>query len=246
MTTRKKTPTRKKSLGLPKIDLPISELTLPSTGEKVKYRPFTVKEEKILLVAQEADDGDAELIAAKQVINNCLINKDVSELAIFDLEYILMILRSRSVNNIIEFTVVDPETKEQVNLSVDIDEVQVIRHEGHTNKIRVNDQFFLFLKYPTIDEFIRITELASDDPLASYFILLSCLDQLSSEDESYSFKDYSQEEIDEFMDNMTGDVVTGVENFFATMPKLRHECKYTNANGVERTFVLEGMRSFFE
>ena len=247
MTTKRKTSVKSKSIPmLPKIDLPIAELTLPSTGETVKYRPFTVKEEKILLVAQESDDVDAELLAAKQVINNCLINKDISDLAIFDLEYILMILRSRSVNNIIEFTVTDPETKENVNLSFNVDDVQVVRDETHTNKIKINDEFYLFLKYPTIDEFIRITELSQDDPLASYFILLSCLDQLASEDETYSFKEYSQEQIDEFMENMTGEVVSSVERFFATMPKLRHEVKYTNKNGEERTFVLEGMRSFFE
>jgi len=246
-TTRKrKTSSKNKPMGLPKLDLPISELTIPSTGKKVKYRPFTVKEEKILLVAQESDDTDSEMIAAKQVINNCLIDIDISELAIFDLEYVMMILRSRSVNNIIEFVVTDPETTEKVELSLNIDDVKVIRAEGHTNKIKINDEFYLFLKYPTIDEFIRITELDPDDPLASYRILLSCLDQIASEDEVFNFKDYDQAQIDEFMENMTGDVVAGVENFFATMPKLRHEIKYTNKDGKEQTFVLEGMRSFFE
>jgi hypothetical protein len=246
MTRRKKKTAPKNTGGLPKIDLPIAELTLPSTGKKIKYRPFTVKEEKILLVAAESDDVDAEVLAAKQVLNNCLIDVDISSLAIFDLEYVMMVLRSRSVNNVIEFIVTDPETSEKVELSLNVDDVKVLRTEGHTNKIKVSDEFYLFLKYPTIDEFIRITELNSNDPLASYYILLSCLDQLASEEETYNFKDYTDEEINDFMNNMSGAVVQGVEEFFATMPKLRHEIKYTNKDGKEQTFVLEGMRSFFE
>jgi hypothetical protein len=232
-------------MGLPKIDLPIMEIELPSSGEKVKYRPFTVREEKILLVGQSSDDPTQEMLAAKQVVNNCLLDKDVSELAMFDLEYILLILRARSVNNLIEFKIKDPDTNEPVDLSLDIDQVSLKRFDGHTNEIAINDVYTLFLKYPTIDEFVKIASLDEDDPLADYFMLCTCIDYVASEDEVYYFKDYNQEEINTFMDDLSGESIKAIQKFFETMPRLRHEIPYTNKEGKEQTFVIEGLRSFF-
>lgn len=232
-------------MALPKIDLPIFELTLPSTGKKIKYRPFTVKEEKILLVAQESGDPEQETLAAKQILNNCLIGCDVGDLAMFDLEYVLLMIRARSVDNLISFAIKDPDTDETVELELQIDEVKIHRDSEHNNQIRVNDEFILFLKYPTIDEFIKIVKMDPNDPLVNYFIMISCLDQLASEEEVYKFSEYSEKEIDEFMENMTGEVIKGIQKFFETMPKVRHEMKYVNKEGKERTFVLEGLRSFF-
>lgn len=232
-------------MSLPKIDLPLYELKLPSTGRKIKYRPFTVKEEKILLVAQESNDREQELLAAKQIVNNCLIKTDVSKLAMFDLEYVMMVLRAKSVDNSVKFTVGDPDTQERVELELNIDEVQIVKDPKHTKKIRINDEFTLFLKYPTIDQFAAIINMDATDPLVNYHIMTSCLDQLASEEETFKFADYKQEDIDEFMNNMTGEVMKQIQNFFETMPKLRHEIKYTNSQGKEQTFVIEGMRSFF-
>lgn len=232
-------------MALPKIDLPIGELTLPSTGEKVKYRPFTVKEEKILLVGQESNDPETEILATKQVIGNCLVEKDVEELAMFDLEYVLLYLRARSVNNVINFTVKDEDTDEVVELELDIDNVKFTENEEHTNEIKVDDTYRLFLKYPTIDQFTRFVTVDQNDPLLDYIMLVSCVDYLASEDEVHYFKDYNDEEIAAFMDGLSGDVIKDITKFFETMPKLRHEMKYTNKNGDEKTFVVEGMRSFF-
>jgi len=232
-------------MGLPKIDLPIFELTLPSTGEKVKYRQYRVKEEKILLVAQESKDPLQEVLAIKQVVNNCLIDKDVSELAMMDLEYIQIALRSRSVDNQVTFSITDPDTKEKVELAIDIDNITVTRNESHSNKIKINDEWMLFLRYPTIDEFMKIVGLDPTDPLINYFIMVSCLDKIASEDEVYDFKDYSDEQIDEFMGDLSTDIIAGIQNFFETMPRLRHEIKYTNSNGDDKTFVIEGLRTFF-
>lgn len=232
-------------MALPKIDIPIQELTLPSTGEKIKYRPFTVKEEKILLVGQESDDTTSQVLAAKQVVNNCLVDKDVSELAMFDLEYVILYLRARSVNNLINFTIKDPDTDETVELEIDIDEISVTRTEGHTNDVSINDTYRLFLKYPTIDEFAKLTTLDPKDPLSDYIMLVSCIDYLASDDEVHYFKDYTQEEVDDFMDGLTASAIKGITNFFETMPKLRHELKYTNKNGDEKIFVVEGMQTFF-
>jgi len=230
---------------LPKIDLPIFELTLPSTGEKVKYRPFTVKEEKILLVAQESKDPSQEIIASKQIISNCIIDKEITEFAMFDLEYILLVLRTKSVDNKISFAIKDPDTEESVKLEIDIDNVKIIKNENHTNEVKISEDYILYLKYPTIDEFIKIIELDAKDPLANYFIMISCLDKIASEDEVYHFKDYTEKEIDTFMEDLSGNVIKGIQEFFETMPKLRHEMKYTNKNNTEKTFVIEGIRSFF-
>jgi hypothetical protein len=232
-------------MALPKIDLPIFELELPSTGEKIKYRPFTVKEEKILLVAQEDGSPQQEMLAAKQIINNCLVDGNIEDLAMFDAEYILINLRGRSVENSAAFTIKDPDTDEEVQLELDIDSIQVTKNDEHTNKIKINDDYVLFLKYPTINEFIKMFDYGPNDPLADYFIMISCLDSVASDDEVYKFTDYTQEEIDKFMDDMSADVIKQIQTFFETMPRLRQELKYTNKNDEEKTFVIEGMRSFF-
>ena len=232
-------------MALPKIDLPLFEMTLPSTGEKIKYRPFTVKEEKILLVAQEAKDPEQEILASKQVVNNCLLDKNVSELAMFDLEYVLILLKSKSVDNTIGFAIKDPDTQETIKLELDIENIKLKKDENHSNEIKINDDYVLYLKYPTIDEYVRIVKMDPNDPLVSYFLMTSCLDKIASDDEVYYFKDYTSEEVDSFMESLSSNVVKGIQTFFETMPKLRHEMKYTNKEGKEKTFVIEGLRSFF-
>jgi len=230
---------------LPKIDLPIYEMELPSTGETIKYRPFTVKEEKILLVAQASKDSTQEMVASKQIVNNCLIDYDVNKLAMFDLELILLTLRSKSVDNLIEMQITDPETEETVDISIDLMDTEIIKNDKHTNKVRINEDYTLILKYPSIDEYIKITEMDEEDPLVSYQIMVSCLDKVASEDEVYEFSKYSQKEIDQFMEDVTTPVVDGIRLFFETMPKIRHTKTYKNKNGDTKNFVIEGMRSFF-
>lgn len=232
-------------MALPKINLPISELVLPSTGEKIKYRPFSVAEEKVLLVAAESGESEQELLAMKQIIGNCLIDVDVADLALFDFEYLFLRLRSRSVDNVAKFVVNDPDTKLPVNLEVNIDDISFTRSEDHTKEVQINDEYMLYLKYPNIDDFISIIGKNPEDPLVNYYIMTRCLDTLASDDEIHYFKDYKDEEIDEFMDGISADVVKEIGTFFDTMPKLRHEIKYTNTEGKEQTFVIEGTRSFF-
>jgi hypothetical protein len=230
---------------LPKIDIPIFEMELPSTKKKLKYRPFTVKEEKILLVAQEANDPEQEILAARQVVSNCIIDEDVSSFAMFDLDYVLLVLRSRSVDNTITFQIKDPDTEESIQLVIDAENVKFMETETHTNKIELDRTYSLFLKYPTIEEFTSIIKMDDDDPLVNYFVMISCLDYIASEDEVHYFKDYENSDIDAFMDNLDGGVIKKIEHFFSTMPKLRHEMKYKNKEGKDKTFVIEGMRSFF-
>ena len=230
---------------LPKIDLPIFETKLPSTQENIKYRPFTVKEEKIMLVAGESKDMMQQVLAIKQIVNNCVLERDISDIAMFDLEYLLLLLRARSVNNDVEFEIIDPDTSEEIKLTLDIDNVELKLAPDHTKEVKINEQYSLMLKYPSIDEFIRITALNDKDPLSSYFIMISCLDSVVSEDEVHSFKNYSDKEVDDFMENVSGDVVKGIQKFFDSMPKLRHTMPYKDKEGNDKNFVIEGIRSFF-
>lgn len=234
-------------MALPKIDLPLFEMTLPTSQKTVKYRQYTVKEEKILLVANESKDAMQEVLALKQVVNNCLVDVDVLELPMIDLEYAYLILRSKSVDNSLDFNIKDPDTDESVNLKLDVDEIKLEIGDDflESSKIKLNDDYSLFLRLPNIDNFIKIIEMDPKDPLVNYFILVSCLDKVASEDEIHEFKNYTQNEIDAFMETLTNNVVSQIQRFFENMPRLRHEMKYVNENGKEQTFVVEGMRTFF-
>jgi hypothetical protein len=232
-------------MALPKIDLPIFETVLPSSKETIKYRAYTVKEEKILLVAQESKDPSQEVMAMKQVVNNCLIDKEIEDLSMFDLEFMHLMLRAKSVDNTVEFLIKDPDTEEEVKVSMNLDEVKLTEVEDHSREVKVNDEYKLYLKYPNIDAFVKIVSMSAADPLVSYFIMINCLDKLASEDEVHYFKDHTEDEIDSFMESLSGEVIQNIQKFFETMPRLRHEMKYKNKNGDEKTFVIEGMRSFF-
>ena len=232
-------------MALPKIDLPLMEVVVPSTGEKVKFRPFTVKEEKVLLVAQESEDPAAEILAMRQIVNNCVVDVNTDEFAIFDLEFLIMNLRAASVDNKIKFSIADPDTDESVELEFNISELTINKDNNHSNEIKLNENYTLFLKYPNVETFVKIAEANPEDPLTSYYIMTNCLDKVASEDEIEYFKDYTDKEIETFMDDLPGNVLKKIVQFFETMPKLRHEVKYTNSEGKEQTFVIEGTRSFF-
>lgn len=231
-------------MALPKIDLPLYELKLPSTGEKVKFRPFTVKEEKILLIAQESKDPAQVINATIQIVNNCLIDFDVDNLALFDIEFILITLRSKSIDNTVDFEIKDPETDENIKLTLDLNNVKVEINEEHSNKIKIDDTYTLFLKYPGIDKFDKMTKenLTAED---TFEILISCIDKLVSEEEVFKIKDFTKKEVDNFIESLNSDVTRQIKKFFDTMPKIRHEMPYTNKDGKEKVFVIEGSQTFF-
>jgi hypothetical protein len=230
---------------LPKLTTPIFELVLPSTGETIRYKPFTVKEEKILLIAQESNDLNQALLSVKQIVNNCMINKKIEELSMFDLEYVLLSIRSKSVENIAKFTIKDNETDESIELELDLTQVQVNIPQDHSKEIRINDDYVLFMRYPTIDEFSLILKNGLSDLQTNYDIMLACMDKLVSVDEVYLFEEFTKEQKEEFVDGLAGKSLAQIKQFFETMPKLRHEMKYTNKAGKEKTFVIEGFNSFF-
>lgn len=230
---------------LPKIELPLYELTLPSNGKSVQYRPFTVKEEKILLTAQQSEDPEQIVMAIKQIVNNCIQDYDIDKLALFDLEYLLINIRSKSVDNSVEFEIEDPDTKEKLKLKLNLQDVTVHKDENHTNKIPVDDKYTLFLKYPTIDDFALILKKEELSAEKSYEILISCIDILASEDEVYNFKDFTKKQVDEFIESLHSDVTKKIKSFFDTMPKVRHEMPYKNSEGKEKVFTIQGTQSFF-
>lgn len=232
-------------MALPKIDLPLYQCELPSTGKKIKYRPFTVREEKILLTAQESKETSQIILAIKQILNNCLQDVDVSQLAVFDIEYMLIQLRSRSVDNMTEFEITDPETEEKVKLKLNLSDVKINRNKDHAKQIKISNEYTLFLRYPTIDQFETLIEKEEQTAEDSYDMLVSCLDKLASKDEVYKFSDFAKKEVDEFVESLHGDIIKEIKTFFDTMPKIRHEIPYTNSKDSKKTFVLEGTQTFF-
>lgn len=232
-------------MALPKIDLPLYEVKLPSNGKSVKYRPFTVKEEKILLTAQESQSNSQMITSILQIVNNCLVDYDVEDLSVFDIEYVLINIRSKSVDNNVEFEIEDPDTKERVKLNMDLSNVKVIKDERHTNKIKIDDTYTLILKYPSLEMISDMMDPEAVTPEKTFDVLTSCIDKLATEDEIFNFKDFTKKEVNEFIESLHSDVVKKMKEFFDTIPKIRHEIPYVNSEGKEKTFVVEGLQSFF-
>ena len=232
-------------MSLPKIDLPLFELTVPSNGKKVKYRPFTVKEEKILLIAQETEDLDQIILAIKQIIGNCVVGIDVDDIPMFDLEYMIIHIRAKSVTNELEFNITDNETEENVKLKVDLERITLKTDERHNKNIKINDDYTLIMKYPSIDKLKELQDPNNTD--AVFNMMVSCIDVLMSNDgdKIYKFSDFSKEEIMDFIEGLNAKTIADIKLFFETFPVLRIDLPYKNKLGNDRKFVLEGLNSFF-
>ena len=231
---------------LPKIEQPLFDLTIPSTGKNVKFRPFTVKEEKILLIAQESNDIKQIVNSIKQIVGNCVYDVDVDKLAMFDLEYILINLRAKSVNNEIEFKIKDPDTEEEIELSLDINDIEVKISDDHSKVIKLSDDIHIMMKYPQIDQLIDLQKSEKENQSEALFeIMMGCIDSVVQGEEVYSLKDFTKAEVDEFLESLSSHHVESIKNFFDTMPILRYEKKYKREDGTEKTFVAEGTETFF-
>lgn len=231
---------------LPKLSHPIFELKLPSTKQVVKYRPFLVREEKLLLMAQTSEDPKDILNSIKQVISNCLLSDDVNvdELATFDIEYLFVKIRSKSVNNIVSLTYRDLEDDQKYTVEVDLDSIEVKETDGHSNVIPISDNTGITLSYPRVDNNIEI--LKDEDEATAFFkVLKSCIKTVYQNEKTYEIKDYSDEEVDEFVSNLDVKTFKKIEEFFTTMPKLYHEIKYTNSLGKEKVIPLTTLSDFF-
>jgi hypothetical protein len=239
---------------LPKIATPTYELELPSTGKTIKYRPFLVKEEKVLILALESQDVKQITLAIKSVLKDCIITKGikVEELPSFDIEYIFLNVRGKSVGESIDLVVTcsdDGET--EVPVKVYVDEVTVKKDPEHTTEIRVDDKIVIKMKYPSLDQFIKNNfDFTAQESVStiekSFDIISACIESIFTEEEAWAAADCTKKELIEFIESMNADQFKKIEKFFETMPKLSHTFKVVNPNTkVENEVTLEGLTSFF-
>ena len=235
---------------LPKIATPTHELVLPSTGKKIKYRPFLVKEEKILILALESEDQKQITNAIKSTLKSCIQTRiKVEDLPTFDIEYIFLNIRGKSVGESLEVLVTCPDDGEtQVESTIYIDEIQVQKDDKHTPDIKLDHSLTLRMKYPSLTQFVENNFNPSADQTleASMDIIASCIDVVYSEDESWAAADCTKKELSEWLETLNTSQFKEVETFFETMPKLTHKVMVTNPNTkVESEVVMEGLTSFF-
>ena len=236
---------------LPKISTPTYELTLPSTGKPIQYRPFLVKEEKVLVIALESEDTKQITTAIKNVIKSCIQTRGVKveSLPTFDIEYLFLNIRGKSVGEVVEVNLVCPDDNETtVKAEINLDDIQVEKTEGHTNKIKIDNEIMMEMKYPSLDEFIKnnFDMSGGSDMDQSFELIASCIDKIYTADEVWTAADCTKKEIREFLEQMNSSQFKEIENFYTTMPKLSHTLEITNPKTkVTSEVVLEGLASFF-
>ena len=236
---------------LPKINTPTYDLTLPSTGKKIKYRPFLVREEKILIMALETEDTQQISNAVVQILDECILTKgvNVTKLATFDIEYLFLNVRSKSVGETVEVNIVCPDdNKTSVQMEINIDSIKVQKTRGHKNIVKLDDQYSMKLKYPSLNEFIDSNFESSEesDVNKSLNMITSCIEMVYDQEESWNASDSTKQELEEFIEQLNSKQFKSIEKFFETMPKLSHKVKVTNpTTEVESEVVLEGLASFF-
>jgi hypothetical protein len=235
---------------LPKIVTPTYELELPSTGESIQYRPFLVKEEKVLVIALESEHTKQITTAIKTVLKNCIKTKGikVEALPTFDIEYLFLNIRGKSVGEEVEVLVTCPDDNTtRVPVSINLDDIQIQNNKEHCKDIKLDDNLTLRMKYPSMSEFIKNNfaqgQINVDD---TFDLITGCVDQIFSEEESWTSSDCTKKELNEFIESLSSKQFKEVEKFFETMPKLSHNIKVKNPEtGVESEILLEGLTSFF-
>jgi len=236
-------------MALPKLNVPTYELVVPSTDEKVKYRPFLVKEEKILLIAMESGKSEDMLQSVKDIVDECTFNKlKLGSMPMFDVEYIFLQIRAKSVGEVSKLKVLcQDDMKTYANVSVDLNDIEVQVDDDHTNKIVLSDEMGVIMKYPTIDSF---TENKIDDINASNMldVIAICIAQIYDKkgEEVYDSKDSTKKELVEFVEQLNTKQFADVQKFFDTMPSLRHTITVKNPKTKKESEVtLTGLNDFF-
>ena len=236
---------------LPRISTPTYELELPSTGKTIKYRPFLVREEKLLVLALESEDTKQVTEAITTVIKNCISTRGikVENLPTFDIEYLFLNIRGKSVGEDIEVNIICPDDGETtVPITIAVDDIKVQKFKGHDTQIHIDDKIMLEMKYPSLDQFIKnnfdFSESSNMDQ--AFDLISSCIDKVCTEDEVWETNDVTKKEMSTFLDQMNSRQFKKIETFFETMPKLSHKVTVKNPNTeVESEVVLEGLSSFF-
>ena len=232
-------------MALPQLATAKYELTLPSTGEKVEYRPFLVKEEKILMIAQATGKQEDILRSVEQIINECTFNKlSTKKLPLFDLEYMFLQLRSKSVGAESTVSVTCPDDrKTKVEVTINLEEVQCHKEVGHDNNIKLTDNIGIIMDYPRVN---AIASIVDSDAETAFNIIRGCVRQIYDSENVHDRSDMNDKELDEFLESMNHEQFVKIQDFFDTMPKVKHSVKVKNPNtGVESDVVLEGLNSFF-
>ena len=236
---------------LPKINTPTYELVVPSTGKKIRYRPFFVREEKILIMALETEDMSQITNAIVEIMTACILSKGVKviELSTFDIEYIFLNIRAKSVGEVIEVNVTCPDDGEtKVSMEINIDDIKVQKDKNHTNLIKLDESLSMKMRYPSIEQFVENNfEVRKQNVDQSLDMITSCIDQVYTEEEAWAASDCTKDELKEFIEQMNTKQFKEIEKFFTTMPKLSHTVKVQNPETkVKSDVVLEGLASFFK
>ena len=237
---------------LPTISTPTYELTLPSSGKKIKYRPFLVREEKVLIMALESEDTKQITNSVIDILNSCILSKGIKleALATFDIEYLFLNIRSKSVGETIDVNIVCPDdNKTQVAVTVDVDSIKIKKDRKHKNVIKLDDNLSLKLKYPSMTQFIDSnfeSKIDESEVKSTLDMIIACIDVIFNEEESWPASESTSKELEDFVDQLNTKQFKLIEDFFATMPKLTHTIKVKNPNtGVESEVRLEGLAAFF-
>ena len=232
-------------MSLPKIDVPTYTAKLESTQELITYRPFLVKEEKILLMALESENGDDMLKAVQEIITACILEGkvNVKELPTFDLEYIFLKIRSKSIGEISTLAIPCEECENKNQVDINLDQIELKISKKHSTKIELTDSIGLIMKYPTIQMITNIDQLTPENSLE---VISSCVDSVYDGNKEYDFSDYTASERGEFLDNLTQKQLSNIQDFFETMPSLEHDLDYKcTACGHKGSLNIRGLQNFF-
>lgn len=230
-------------MALPKIDTPVFMIDLPSTKETIRYRPFTVKEEKILLMAAQGGEEKDITNAVEQILTNCILdNVDIKNLATYEIEYLFLNLRSKSVNNIIELKITDEEDENEYDVTINLDDIKIQETE-RSNIVEINDTISLVMKDPNYDSVKKMSKKSEEQVMTS--MLIDCIDKILVDDEVILLKDHSKKEQEEFVNSFSSKDMRKLEGYFNSMPKVSHDVSYTREDGTVVTKTIEGLQSFF-
>tara|TARA_R100000084_G_scaffold72887_1_gene32576 strand:- start:216 stop:926 length:711 start_codon:yes stop_codon:yes gene_type:complete len=235
-------------MALPKLNVPKYKLKLPSDNRTVNFRPFLVKEEKILLLATETGEQDGIVTAIKDIIKECTDVKDVDNLSTFDIEYLFLQIRTKSVGESVDIMITCPDDEEtEVKVSIPLDEIKVVKTRGHKKDIKLSDEVAVTMGYPSLQTFVQMNFGEDTNQVDQVFdMAASCVETISDTNQVYDCSNIPKKEIVEFFEQLSSKQFMMIQEFFEKMPKLSHTLKVTNPNtGVESEVVLEGLASFF-
>jgi len=233
-------------MALPKLETPVYSLTLPSSGEQIKFRPFLVKEQKLLILVNQDENKNEIFDTLKAIVSGCTFNKLIVEsLPMFDIEYLFLKIRAKSVGSKISLNLICPDDEEtQAPVDIDIDDIEVQIDEQHTNIIEVNDDIKLVMQYPILED---MKQLSNSTTIELFKIINKCVKELHHGEKIYNGPDMTEKDLNDFFESMSTEQFDKVNEFFETMPRLRHITKITNPKTkIESEIVLEGLESFLE